>query len=63
MRQLSTAAKILNELEGLLKEPYLIDIVIVKEKAPFISRIGRKLREVAQAKLLAALKDQVSLFI
>ena len=58
MRQLSALARTINELEVLLKNKEIKDIAVVNSQARTISRIGVSLREIAQNKLLIALKDK-----
>ena len=58
IRQLATAAKTINELEGLLDLPALAEISMVAEHALRIRQFGQQLRRRAQDRLLAALKER-----
>jgi hypothetical protein len=51
-------AKIVQELETLLRSPALSSLAIVKDQVETIKRIGSQLRSSSQEQLLAALNEQ-----
>ena len=57
-RLLASTAKVIFELEMLLKNESLRDIEFVSSNASYIKSIGSKLRILSQDKLLNALKDK-----
>jgi hypothetical protein len=58
LRQSSTMAKIVQELETLLRSPALSSLAIVKESTGTIKRVGSQLRSSSQEQLLNALNEQ-----
>lgn len=57
-RQLASIAKYVNELEGLLNQPALQNIAIVMEQVSPVRSFGLQLRQVAQERLLVALRER-----
>lgn len=57
-RQLASIAKYVNELEGLLNQPSLQNITIVMDQTSPIRSFGLQLRQVAQERLLVALRER-----
>jgi hypothetical protein len=58
LRQYSAMAKIIYELEAMLRLPTLSSLAIVKGQMESIKRLGSQLRSSAQEKLLTALDEQ-----
>eukprot|EP00605_Chrysophyceae_sp_TOSAG23-4_P001608 GSChrysophyteH1.ASY1.ANO1.1768.1 assembled CDS len=58
VRQLGSVARLVNELESLLKTPELQHIDFVTTNAPSVLRFGTSLREVTQSRLLLAVRDK-----
>jgi chaperonin cofactor prefoldin len=58
LRQYSTMAKIIQELETLLRSPALSSLAIVKSQTEIIKRMGSQLRSLSQERLLNALDEQ-----
>lgn len=57
IRQMSTVAKLVNELEGLLEVEELHDVEYLRSRKDRVVTFGRDLRRATAARLLQALKD------
>lgn len=58
VRNLATAAKLVNELEGLIKNPVLQKLSLVSDCNAGIHQLGQQLRKSAQESLLIALTER-----
>ena len=58
LRQFATIAKTVQELEQLLQSPQLVSLSIVSSQVSQIRTFGDQMRDLAQVKLLEALRDQ-----
>ena len=58
VRLVSSAAKVIFELETLIKNENLRDIEYVSSNSTIVKSLGSKLRVLSQEKLLNALKDK-----
>ena len=63
IRHLASAAKSLHELEGVLAIPALLEVAFVAQQVKAIQEFGRQLRQLAQEKLLSALREKNQAYV